>query len=67
MGANKTEKAIQRASKAAGGVRKIVDAFEQKVSILKKSTSHSYKSSLEDKKNISGDLSYIKPFKKLLG
>lgn len=66
MGANKTEKAIQRASKAAGGVRKIVDAFEQEVSIRKKSTSHSHKSSMEDEKIISGDLSNIKPFKKVL-
>ena len=48
MGANKTEKAIQRSSKAAGGVKKIMEAFGKQVSIHRKSSSHSHKSSLED-------------------
>ena len=30
MGANKSEKAIDRASRAAGGIRQIVDALESK-------------------------------------
>jgi hypothetical protein len=33
MGANKTEKAIERVSRAAGGVRKIVDVFEDQALI----------------------------------
>ena len=36
MGANKTEKAIQRMSKAAGGVSKIVDVFEDQALIKPK-------------------------------
>ena len=43
MGANKTEKAIERSSKALGGVTKIVEAFEQQVSIKPKSAMHSDK------------------------
>ena len=61
MGSNKTEKAIQRASKAAGGVRQIVDKFEEEASIRRKSPSHSPKSS------IGRELSIIEPFKKIPG
>ena len=43
MGANKTDKAITRASKASGGVTKIVEAFEHQVNIHPKSTTHSHK------------------------
>ena len=45
MGANKTEKAISRASKASGGVSKVVEAFESQVNITKKSSAHSHRSS----------------------
>ncbi len=38
MGANKTEKAIQRMSKAAGGVR-IINVFEHQASVRPKSIS----------------------------
>ena len=67
MGANKTEKSIQRASKAAGGVRQIVDKFEEEVSIRRKSSSHSHKSSIADEEMISRELSIIEPFKKIPG
>jgi hypothetical protein len=67
MGANKTEKAIQRVSKAAGGVRKIVDTFEQEVSIRRKSSSHSHKSAIEDEDIISRNLSKMKPFTRISG
>lgn len=33
MGANKTEKAIERASKVSGGVSEIVEAFEAQMNI----------------------------------
>ena len=56
MGANKTEKAISRASKASGGVCKVVEAFESQVNIEKKSSSHSHRSLSEDEKLISRDL-----------
>ena len=67
MGANKTEKAIHRASKAAGGVRKIVNTFEQEVSIRRKSSSHSHKSAIDDEKMISFELSKMKPFTTING
>lgn len=35
MGANKTENAISRASKASGGISKIVEAYDQQVNIRK--------------------------------
>ncbi|XP_028403253.1 uncharacterized protein LOC114525978 [Dendronephthya gigantea] len=63
MGANKTERAIERASKASGGVAKIVEAFEEQVNISKKSGSHTHKSSTEDEKVISRDLRGLRPFK----
>ena len=53
--------------KAAGGVQKIVDTFEEEVSIKRKSSSHSHKSSTEDEEIISTDLSMIEPFKKIPG
>ena len=62
MGANKNEKAIQRMSKAAGGVSKIVDVFEDQALIKPKSSVHSHRSSLEDEKKISSDLKKLKPF-----
>ena len=62
MGANKSEKAIHRASKAAGGVRQIVDAFEKQVFIHKKSSSHSHKSSSQDEKIVMKDLRSLRPF-----
>ena len=62
MGANKTEKAIQRISKASGGVRKIVDVFEDQASVKQKSSAHSHRSSSEDEQKIATDLRKLKPF-----
>ena len=62
MGANKSEKAIHRASKAAGGVRQIVDAFGKQVSMHRKSSSHSHKSSSQDEKIVVTDLRSLRPF-----
>jgi hypothetical protein len=45
MGTNKAEKAIERASKASGGISKIVEAFEEQVNIYPKSGSHTHKQS----------------------
>ena len=64
MGANKMEKAISRASKALGGVSKVVEAFESQVNITKKSSAHSHRSSSEDEKLISRDLRSLRPFRK---
>ena len=62
MGANKTNKAIQRVSKAAGGVRKIIDVFEAQTSIKPKSSAHSHRSATEDEKKMLADLQKLKPF-----
>ena len=68
MGANKSEKAISRASKAAGGVKKIVEAYEKQVPLRRKSSSHhTHKSSLEDEKMILADLRSLRPFKQVDG
>ena len=67
MGANKTEKAIGRMSKAAGGVRKIVDVFEEQVVIKPKSSAHSHRSSSQDENKISNDLHKLKPFSPVIG
>jgi hypothetical protein len=64
MGANKTAKAIERASKACGGVWEIVEAFENQVNIRPKSGSHTHKSSTDDEKLISRDLRGLRPLKK---
>ena len=62
MGANKTEKAIHRASKAAAGVRCIVDTFDKQVNKHKMSSSHTHKASLEDEKKVRNDLRELRPF-----
>ena len=62
MGANKTEKAIGRMSKAVGGVRKIVEVFDDQASIRRKSSAHSHRSSSRDENKISSDLHKLKPF-----
>ena len=67
MGANKTEKAIQRMSKAAGGVSKIINVFEDQALIKPKSSVHSHKSSSDDEKKISADLKKLKPFSLMPG
>ena len=63
MGANKTEKAISRASKASGGVTKIVESFEKQANIHRRSSTHSHKSSSDDERLILADLRAVRPFK----
>jgi hypothetical protein len=67
MGANKSEQAISRASKACGGVKKIVESYEEHVNIHRKSSSHSHKSALNDETVILGDLRDLRPFKNVIG
>ena len=64
MGVNKTKNAIGRASKASGGVSRIVEAFEGQISMHKKSSAHSHKSATEDERLISKDLRDLQPFRK---
>ena len=67
MGPNKTEKAIDRVGRAAGGVRKIVDVFEDQALMKPKSFAHSHKASTEDEKKILADLRKLKPFSETPG
>ena len=60
MGANKTEKPIERASKAS----EIVEAFVEQINIRPKSGSPTHKSSADDEKLIGRDLRGLRPFKK---
>ena len=67
MGANKTERAIDRVSRAAGGVRKIVDVFEAQASVRRRSSTHLHKSSADDECKILADLRKVKPFSQIPG
>ena len=62
MGANKSDKAISRVSKASGGVKKIVESFEKQVHLRHRSSLHSHKSSADDEKMICSDLRHLRPF-----
>ena len=62
MGAKKTDKAIERASKAVGGLRKIVENFEQQVAKKQQSSHHTHKSSQSDEAIILKDLHKLNPF-----
>lgn len=62
MGANKTDKAIERASKAVGGVRKVMQNFDAQAAIHAKSTAHGHKYSSSDERKIMKDLRNLKPF-----
>ena len=63
MGANKTDKAIERASKASGGVKKIVESVEKQVNMHRRSSSHSHRSSVDDEVVILAALRVLRPFK----
>ena len=67
MGANKTEKAITHASKASAGVTNIVESFEKQVSIHRRSSTHTHKSSSDDECLILSDLRAIRPFEQVEG
>ncbi len=62
MGANKTDKAIERASKVVGGLCQIVVNFDRQTSSHSKSTQHSHVSSSSDESKILQDLQNLKPF-----
>lgn len=67
MGANKTEKAIGRMSKAVGGIRKVIDVFDEQAVIKPKSSAHSHRSSSQDETKILHDLHKLKPFSPVIG
>ena len=63
MGANKTEKAVHRATKAAGGQRQIVEVFDKQTGVTSQSPSHTHRSSQRDEQIIQRDLRRLRPFK----
>lgn len=67
MGANKSEKAITRASKASGGVKKIVESFQNQTHMHRRASTHSHRSSEDDEKSILVDLRELRPFQKVEG
>ena len=62
MGANKTDKAIDTASRAVGGTKKIVENFDYMVYRGTRSSSHSHASSVKDELKVLRDLRVLKPF-----
>ena len=62
MGANKTNKAIDRSSRALGGERQIAENNDQQVNRPVHVSSHSHQSSVLDDKKIVADLRTLKPF-----
>ena len=62
MGANKTDKAIDRSSRASGGERQIAENYDKQVNRPVHSSSHSHQSSVLDDKKILADLRTLKPF-----
>ena len=62
MGPNKTDKAIDRSSRASGGERHAVQNFDNQVGKTNPSSSHSHKSSEIDEGILLNDLHELKPF-----
>ena len=62
MGPNKTDRAIDRSSRASGGERLTVQNFDHQVGKTNTSSSHSHKSSEIDERTVLRDLHDLKPF-----
>ena len=62
MGANKTKKAVQRATRAVGGVQEIVHSYDKCSGVVPSSTAHTRKSSEKDEHQMISDLRKLRPF-----
>lgn len=62
MGANKSDKAIEKASQASGGQQKIMENFDAQVKREKHSSCHSPRSAAADESKVMQDLHVVKPF-----
>ena len=62
MGANKSDKAIEKASRASGGQQKITENFDAQVNRAKHSSCHSHRSTAADESKVMQDLHVVKPF-----
>ena len=67
MGANKTEKAVERATKAAVGVRDIISNYDKVSAITPDSGKHTTRKSTEDEQGMIRDLRGLRPFRKIAG
>ena len=67
MGPNKTQKAMERASKAAAGVQQIVNRLNTVSDVKRVSQAHIHKSAKEDEVMMVQDLRMIKPFERKPG
>ena len=67
MGANKTVKAINLASRASVGIQDITTNYDQVSSISTQSSRHTTRSSKEDEVNMIKDLRQLRPFRKIPG
>ena len=67
MGPNKTQKAMERASKAAAGVEQIVNRLNTVSDVKRVSQAHIHKSAKEDEVMMVQDLRMIKPFERKPG
>ena len=63
MGANKTRKAMMRASKASAGIHQIVQQLRDTTKIKKRSQAHTHKNKDDDEKMMLQDLQKLKRFK----
>ena len=62
MGVNKIDKAIENASRAAGGQHKVVENFDVQINRAVSSSSHSHRSAAADESKVLADLRALKPF-----
>ena len=67
MGAQKTEKAINRATRAASGLQYIIDNFDQTTKIPSQSTAHTYKNAVSDIKDMINVINNHKVFQNVPG
>lgn len=67
MGANKTQRSIDRVSRSAAGTAEIINKFGDVIGIKKKGSSHKHKSSEKDECLILSDLLPLKPFASING
>ena len=67
MGANKTQRSIDRVSRSAGGTAEIINNFDEVIGIKEKGSSHKHKSSEKDESLILSDLFPLKPFASING
>ena len=67
MGANKTQKAVQRATSSVGGVQCICQSYDKNSDVTPNSTAHSRKTAKVDELCMVQDLNNLQPFRAVPG